>query len=83
MDADCRRQVFLQYVILCILIHVHVRAVSEISDEQKEFRDLARKFAREEIIPVAPHHDRTGEVSNVLHYHTYALQLSACLRAVK
>lgn len=24
-------------------------------------QELARKFAREEIIPVAPHHDKTGE----------------------
>jgi acyl-CoA dehydrogenase len=33
----------------------------ELSDEQKEFQAVARKFAREEIIPVAAHHDRTGE----------------------
>ncbi|KAK3087791.1 hypothetical protein FSP39_010609 [Pinctada imbricata] len=33
----------------------------ELSDEQREYQQLARKFAREEIIPVAPHHDRTGE----------------------
>ncbi|KAI0231235.1 Medium-chain specific acyl-CoA dehydrogenase, mitochondrial [Lamellibrachia satsuma] len=33
----------------------------ELSDEQKEMQLLARKFAREEIIPVAAHHDHTGE----------------------
>ncbi|KAL3871255.1 hypothetical protein ACJMK2_039262 [Sinanodonta woodiana] len=33
----------------------------ELSDEQKEYQQLARKFAREVIIPVAPHHDKTGE----------------------
>ncbi|GAB1604699.1 medium-chain specific acyl-CoA dehydrogenase, mitochondrial-like [Argonauta hians] len=33
----------------------------ELSSEQKEFQQLARKFAREEIIPVAPHYDKTGE----------------------
>ncbi|XP_050520974.1 probable medium-chain specific acyl-CoA dehydrogenase, mitochondrial [Daktulosphaira vitifoliae] len=33
----------------------------DLSDTQKEFRDLARKFAREEIIPVAAEYDRTGE----------------------
>ncbi|VVC27516.1 Acyl-CoA dehydrogenase/oxidase, N-terminal,Acyl-CoA dehydrogenase/oxidase, N-terminal and middle domain [Cinara cedri] len=33
----------------------------ELSDTQKEFRDLARKFAREEIIPVAAEYDKTGE----------------------
>ncbi|XP_039590801.1 medium-chain specific acyl-CoA dehydrogenase, mitochondrial [Polypterus senegalus] len=33
----------------------------ELSEQQKEFRDTARKFAREEIIPAAPHYDKTGE----------------------
>jgi len=33
----------------------------ELSETQKEFRDLARKFAREEIIPVAAEYDRTGQ----------------------
>jgi acyl-CoA dehydrogenase len=33
----------------------------ELTDEQKEFRDLAKKFAQEEIIPNAAHHDKTGE----------------------
>ena len=33
-----------------------------LSDEQKEFQELARKFTREEIIPKAAHHDKTGEV---------------------
>lgn len=35
--------------------------IIELSDTQKEFRDLARKFAREEIIPVAAEYDRTGQ----------------------
>ncbi|CAH1271872.1 ACADM [Branchiostoma lanceolatum] len=33
----------------------------KLTDEQREYQDLARKFVREEIIPVAPHHDKTGE----------------------
>lgn len=33
----------------------------ELSEEQKEYQNLARKFAREEILPKAAHHDRTGE----------------------
>uniref|UniRef100_A0A1B0CM82 Medium-chain specific acyl-CoA dehydrogenase, mitochondrial n=1 Tax=Lutzomyia longipalpis TaxID=7200 RepID=A0A1B0CM82_LUTLO len=33
----------------------------ELGTEQKEIQELARKFTREEIIPKAPHHDRTGE----------------------
>ncbi|XP_014252380.1 probable medium-chain specific acyl-CoA dehydrogenase, mitochondrial isoform X2 [Cimex lectularius] len=32
-----------------------------LNETQKEFQDLARKFAREEIIPVAAEHDRTGK----------------------
>ena len=35
----------------------------ELSDEQKEFQQLARKFAREEIIPKAPYYDKNSEVS--------------------
>ncbi|XP_043941720.1 medium-chain specific acyl-CoA dehydrogenase, mitochondrial isoform X1 [Protopterus annectens] len=33
----------------------------ELNDQQKEFQATARKFAREEIIPAAPHYDKTGE----------------------
>jgi len=33
----------------------------EFTSEQKEFQELARKFTREEIIPKAAHHDKTGE----------------------
>lgn len=32
-----------------------------LSDEQREFQDLARKFAKEEIIPKAAHYDKVGE----------------------
>lgn len=33
----------------------------ELTDEQKQLQDLARKFAKEEIIPKAEHHDASGE----------------------
>ena len=33
----------------------------ELTDEQKQLQELARKFAKEEMIPKAEHHDRTGE----------------------
>lgn len=33
----------------------------ELSEQQKEFQQLARKFSREEIVPVAAAYDRTGE----------------------
>lgn len=32
-----------------------------LNEEQLEFQAVARKFTREEIIPVAAHHDKTGE----------------------
>ncbi|XP_031639446.1 probable medium-chain specific acyl-CoA dehydrogenase, mitochondrial [Contarinia nasturtii] len=39
-----------------------VRSISfDLSDEQKEFQEVARKFTREEIIPNAPKYDKTGE----------------------
>uniref|UniRef100_A0A2K5N048 Acyl-CoA dehydrogenase medium chain n=1 Tax=Cercocebus atys TaxID=9531 RepID=A0A2K5N048_CERAT len=33
----------------------------EFTEQQKEFQATARKFAREEIIPVAAEYDKTGE----------------------
>ena len=32
-----------------------------LNNDEREIIDLAEKFTREEIIPNAPHHDRTGE----------------------
>lgn len=34
---------------------------AELNEEQKALQDLARKFTREEIIPVAAQYDKTGE----------------------
>ena len=33
----------------------------ELSDEQRAFDELSKKFAVEKIAPAAPHHDETGE----------------------
>ncbi|CAN9503005.1 unnamed protein product [Ophioblennius macclurei] len=33
----------------------------ELTDQQREFQQLARRFAREEIVPAAPAYDRSGE----------------------
>jgi len=33
----------------------------EFTDEQNDIKDLAEKFVMEEVIPIAAHHDRTGE----------------------
>ncbi|KAM7074658.1 medium-chain specific acyl-CoA dehydrogenase, mitochondrial-like, partial [Ciconia maguari] len=38
-----------------------VQSQPELTDEQKEFQATARKFAVEEIIPVAAQYDKTGE----------------------
>uniref|UniRef100_A0A2K5S8Q8 Medium-chain specific acyl-CoA dehydrogenase, mitochondrial n=1 Tax=Cebus imitator TaxID=2715852 RepID=A0A2K5S8Q8_CEBIM len=35
--------------------------LQELTEQQKEFQATARKFAREEIIPVAAEYDKTGE----------------------
>merc|ERR1712013_165126 len=32
-----------------------------VTEEQQEFLDLAEQFTKNEVIPVAPHYDRTGE----------------------
>ncbi|KAH0513099.1 Medium-chain specific acyl-CoA dehydrogenase, mitochondrial [Microtus ochrogaster] len=42
------------------LINAHIPENCELSEQQKEFQATARKFAREEIIPVAAEYDRTG-----------------------
>lgn len=47
----------------------------ELSPEQSEFQQLARKFAREEIMPVAAHHDKTGEYPWELIKKAHALGL--------
>ncbi|XP_039286680.1 probable medium-chain specific acyl-CoA dehydrogenase, mitochondrial [Nilaparvata lugens] len=44
--------------------HAHTYAngmAFELNETQAEFQELARKFTAEEIIPVAAHHDKTGE----------------------
>ncbi|MCA1553463.1 MAG: acyl-CoA dehydrogenase family protein, partial [Chloroflexi bacterium] len=33
----------------------------QLSDEQKQIRELAREFAQNEIAPIAAQHDETGE----------------------
>lgn len=57
-----------------ILYTPHLLAASELTDQQKEFQQLARKFAREEMLPVAAAYDRSGEVSIV----NFRLALCMC-----
>ncbi len=51
------------YKLLCIghYLKFFLRTVTELSSDQLEIQQLARKFSREEIIPVASYHDKTGE----------------------
>ncbi|KAK2107156.1 hypothetical protein P7K49_016670 [Saguinus oedipus] len=42
-----------------------VKFSTELTEQQKEFRATAHKFAREEIIPVAAEYDKTGEVGGL------------------
>uniref|UniRef100_A0A8C6TU03 Medium-chain specific acyl-CoA dehydrogenase, mitochondrial n=1 Tax=Neogobius melanostomus TaxID=47308 RepID=A0A8C6TU03_9GOBI len=45
----------------CMLTVTKMAHLHELSEQQKEFQLLARKFAREEIVPAAAMYDRTGE----------------------
>ena len=44
-------------------MHVYHCLSPDLTPEQQEYRELAAKFAREEIIPVAAQYDKTGEVN--------------------
>ncbi len=64
-----QHQVKLKQVVVLILVWREnelfldfVLVFVEISAEQKEMQQLARKFTKEEIIPNAAHYDKTGEV---------------------
>ncbi len=46
-----------------------------LSDEQQHLQDLARKFAKEEIIPKAAHHDETGEFPREIARKAWELNL--------
>ncbi|NXG42916.1 ACADM protein, partial [Psilopogon haemacephalus] len=48
---------------------------TELTEEQKEFQATARKFALEEIIPVAAQYDRTGEGNATCPAHQYPVPL--------
>jgi len=49
-----------------VLSRLFLLCLPELSEEQHSFQELARKFAREEILPVAAEHDRTGEVTKFI-----------------
>ncbi len=46
-----------------------------LSDDQKQLQELARKFAKEEIIPKAAHHDKTGEFPSAISKKAWELGL--------
>lgn len=50
----------------------------EFTEQQKEFQATARKFAREEIIPVAAQYDKTGEYPVPLIKRAWELGLMNC-----
>ncbi|HIC23002.1 MAG TPA: acyl-CoA dehydrogenase family protein, partial [Planctomycetes bacterium] len=39
----------------------HLMVSFSLSDEQRMLVDMTREFVANEVIPVAEHHDRTGE----------------------
>lgn len=50
----------------------------QLSDDQLEIQEVTRKFTKEEIIPVASHHDRTGEYPWDLIRKAWGLGLLNC-----
>ncbi|NDD91571.1 acyl-CoA dehydrogenase, partial [bacterium] len=46
-----------------------------LNEEQQQLQDLARKFAKEEIIPKAPHHDESGEYPKAIATKAWELGL--------
>ena len=42
-----------------------------LSEEQKALQELARDFARKEILPKAAHHDETGEYPHEIFSKTF------------
>lgn len=46
------------------------------NDTQKEIVEVARKFTREEIVPVAAYHDETGEYPEKLVKKAWSLGLT-------
>lgn len=44
-----------------MLIRLFCSICLELSDTQREMQEVSRKFAKEEIIPVAAEYDRTGK----------------------
>jgi acyl-CoA dehydrogenase len=47
----------------------------ELNDTQKEIQAVARKFTREEIVPAAAYHDKTGEYPKALIKKAWSLGL--------
>lgn len=41
---------------------IEIWSPSEFSEELQQLQEMARRFCREEIMPLAAHHDQTGEV---------------------
>ena len=46
-----------------------------LSDEQQQLQELSRKFAKEEILPKAAHHDKTGEYPRAIATKAWELGL--------
>ena len=51
----------------------------DLSDEQKQYKSLALKFAKEEIMPKAAHYDQTGEFPWDLIKKAHDLGLTNCM----
>ena len=52
---------------------IFISLLSDLSTEQKEYQELARKFSREVILPQAAKYDQSGEVRTILCSNTLDL----------
>lgn len=50
----------------------------ELNDDQKALQELARKFTKEEIIPVAAQYDKSGEYPWPIVKNAWAVGLMNC-----
>ena len=62
--------------ILLITVTTFIPLPLELTPEQKEYQQLARKFSREVILPQAAHYDQTGEV-----WSRFLGRLRACVHS--
>ena len=78
LKASQLRTGYVQLVLVCVVVIepsnyvgcVFIILFKELTPEQKEYKATAAQFARKIIIPKAAHHDKTGEVLELINHFT-------------